>query len=58
MIRHILISLFEGDDSVLYVTFNIIWAASSEHTQNAQTQIHPAHAQSLIRAFALQWYKL
>ena len=25
-----------------------------EHAQNAQIQIHPAHAQNLARAFALQ----
>ena len=29
-----------------------------EHAQNAQIQIYPAHAQSLIRAFALHWYIL
>ena len=27
-----------------------------ESAQNAQIQIHIAHAQSLIRAFALHWY--
>ena len=36
------------------------WAAPSEnvleHAQNAHTQIYAAHAQSLIRAFALHWY--
>ena len=25
-------------------------------TQNAQIQIHTTHAQSLIKAFAFQWY--
>ena len=29
-----------------------------EHAQNAQIQIYPKHAQSLIRAFALHWYIL
>ena len=31
---------------------------SSEHAQNAQIQIHPTHAQTLIRTFALHWYNL
>ena len=29
-----------------------------EYAQNAQIQIHPTHAQRLIRAFALHWYIL
>ena len=29
-----------------------------EHAQNAQIHIHPTHAQSLIRAFAVYWYIL
>ena len=47
---------------VLYVNVSIKWAAPSEgvfeHAQNAQIQIHPTHAQSLIRAFPLHWYIL
>ena len=27
-----------------------------EDPQNAQIQIHPTHAQNLIRAFTLHWY--
>ena len=34
------------------------WKYVFEHAQNAQIQIHPTHAQSLIRAFALHWYIL
>ena len=29
-----------------------------EYAQNTQIQIHPMHAQGLIRAFALRWYML
>ena len=29
-----------------------------EHAQNAQIQIHPTHAQSLIQATVLHWYRL
>ena len=29
-----------------------------EHAQNTQIQIHPTHAQSLIRVFALHWHIL
>ena len=29
-----------------------------KHAQNAQIQIHPAHAQSVIRTFALHRYLL
>ena len=31
---------------------------SFELVQNAQIQVHPTHAKSLIRAFALHWYIL
>ena len=29
-----------------------------KHAHNAQIQIHPAHAQSLIQAFTHHWYIL
>ena len=39
-----------------------MWAEPSEnvfeHVQNALIQIHPTHAQNLIRAFSLNWYIL
>ena len=34
------------------------WKGVFEHAQNAQIQIHPTHAQSLIWVFALHWYIL
>ena len=34
------------------------WKSVFEHAQNAQIQIHPAHVQSHIRLFALNWYLL
>ena len=59
-------SLLEvGEDAIDILEIgsgNIIGRAEREdffeHSQNAQIQIHPRHAESLIRAFAFHWYIL
>ena len=47
-----------GLDSDKVQMGHIKWKGIFKHAQNAAIQIHPAHSQSIIQAFALHWYIL